>query len=39
MDERILKWLFDVKISIDEIDAFFENKEKNFFEYRTNVML
>ncbi|MFN7238908.1 MAG: HepT-like ribonuclease domain-containing protein, partial [Chitinophagales bacterium] len=39
MDERILKWLFDVKMSIDEIDAFFENKEKNFFEYRTNVML
>lgn len=39
MDERILKWLFDVKMSIDEIDHFFENKEKNFFEYRANVML
>ena len=39
MDERILKWLFDVKMSIDEIDAFFENKQKNFFDYRTNIML
>lgn len=39
MDERILKWLFDIKLSIDELDAFFENNEKNFFEYRTNIML
>ena len=39
MDERILQWLFDVKMSIDEIDDFFENKRKNFFDYRANVML
>ena len=39
MDERILKWLFDIKMSIDEIDVFFENKEKNFFEYKGNLML
>ncbi len=39
MDDRILKWLFDVKMSIDEIDIFFENSEKNFFEYRANLML
>jgi uncharacterized protein with HEPN domain len=39
MDERILKWLFDVKMSIDEIDTFFDNKEKNFFDYRSNLML
>ena len=39
MDERILKWLFDVKMSIDEIDSFFESKQKNFFEYQANVML
>jgi hypothetical protein len=30
MDERVLKWLFDVKMSIDEIDGFFENNQKNF---------
>ncbi len=39
MDERVLKWLFDVKMSIDEIDIFFVNNEKNFFKYRANLML
>ena len=39
MDQRILKWLFDIKIAIDEIDTFFNNEEKDFFKYRTNVML
>ena len=39
MDEKIMKWLFDIKMSIDEIDVFFENKEKNFFDYQTNLML
>lgn len=39
MDERILKWLYDIKISIDEIDNFFINEEKDFFKYRNNIML
>ena len=39
MDERILKWLLDVKMSIDEIDSFFESKQKNFFDYQANVIL
>lgn len=39
MDERILKWLFDIKMSIDEINEFFHNEEKNFFKYQNNVML
>lgn len=39
MDERILKWLFDVKMSIDEINEFFHNEEKDFFKYRNNLML
>ncbi|MBK0371139.1 HepT-like ribonuclease domain-containing protein [Flavobacterium agrisoli] len=39
MDERILKWLFDVKISIDEINEFFHNEERDFFKYRNNLML
>jgi len=39
MDERILKWLYDIKFSIEEIESFFKNKEKNFFEYKENVML
>jgi hypothetical protein len=28
MDERVLKWLFDVKIAIDEIDSYFIDQEK-----------
>ncbi len=39
MDERILKWLFDIKQSVDEIDGFFRNTERNFHEYQGNVML
>lgn len=39
MDERILKWLYDVKMSIDEINEFFNNEERDFFKYRNNLML
>ncbi len=39
MDERILKWLYDVKMSIEEIDSFFEPIEKDFLKYRQNKML
>lgn len=38
MDERILKWLFDIKMSIDEINEFFQNEEEDFFNYRNNLM-
>ncbi len=31
MDERILKWLLDVKIVITDIDSYFENSEMDFF--------
>ena len=39
MDERILKWVFDIKIAIDEIDSFFQNKDKNFLDYKNDLML
>jgi uncharacterized protein with HEPN domain len=39
MDERILKWLFDIRIAIEEVNGYFENKEKDFFKYRQNIML
>lgn len=39
MDERILKWLYDIKLSINEIESFFEDKNYDFFEYRKNIML
>lgn len=39
MDEKILKWLFDIRMTIEEIEGYFENKEKDFFQYRKNSML
>lgn len=39
MDERILKWLFDVKFAIEEIDGFIENQGNDFFKYKENLML
>lgn len=39
MDERILKWLYDIKMAIDEIDGYFINEQKDFFKYRDNLML
>jgi uncharacterized protein with HEPN domain len=39
MDERILKWLFDIKLSIEEIDSYSENHENDFFKYRQNLMM
>lgn len=28
MDERILKWLYDIKIAVEEIDGYFGCQEK-----------
>jgi uncharacterized protein with HEPN domain len=39
MDERILKWIFDIQIAINEIDAFFTIYPKDFFEYKNNIVL
>lgn len=39
MDERIEKWLFDIKLSIEEIESFFPEEEFNFFDYKENTML
>ena len=39
MDDRILKWLYDIKMSVDEINSYFEKEEKDFFKYRNNLML
>ena len=38
MDERILKWLYDIKFCIEEIDDFFKEEEKDFFKYKNNLM-
>ena len=39
MDERILKWLFDIKGAIDEIESYFENTPKDFNQYKLNIIL
>lgn len=39
MDERILKWLFDIKFSIEEIEGFFKKGDIDFFGCKKNVML
>ena len=39
MDERILKWLFDIKIAIEEIEGYFNDRPRDYFEYRKNLML
>jgi len=31
MDERIHKWLYDIKMSIEETEGFFTGEEKDFF--------
>ncbi|MDG3583779.1 MULTISPECIES: HepT-like ribonuclease domain-containing protein [Galbibacter] len=39
MDERILKWLYDVKMAIDEIEGYFKKTNKDFHTYKENLML
>ena len=36
MDEKILKWLYDIKSSIDEIEKYFESFPKDFNQYKSN---
>lgn len=38
MDERIEKWLYDIHFSIEEINSYFPSDEKNFLDYRLNIM-
>jgi uncharacterized protein with HEPN domain len=39
MDERIEKWLFDIRIAIDEINGYFGSEDRNFFVFQKNLML
>lgn len=39
MNEKILKYLYDIKQAIDEIDSFFIDNEKRFESYKRNVLL
>ncbi|NQU79894.1 MAG: DUF86 domain-containing protein [Bacteroidetes bacterium] len=39
MDERILKWLYDIKLAIEEIEGYFVDIPKNFHQYSSNLIL
>lgn len=39
MNERILKWFYDIKIAISEIEGYFSHEEKKFLKYKKNLML
>ena len=39
MNEKVLKCLYDVKFSIDEIDSFFVGRLKRFDEYTADIIL
>lgn len=39
MDEKVLKYLYDVKIAIDEIESFFVGHEKRYEDYSNNTLL
>lgn len=39
MDERILKWLYDIKSSIDEIESYFIDTPDDFEYYKSNLIL
>ena len=39
MNEKIHKYLYDIKIAIDEIDSYFVHREKRFDEYCKDIIL
>ena len=39
MDEKILKWLYDIKLAIDEIEGFLSDTPNNFKYYSSNLLL
>ena len=39
MDEQIQKWLYDIHLSIDEIENYFNQFPKDFNEYQKNIIL
>lgn len=39
MDERVEKWLYDIRFSIEEIEKFLENTERTYASFKQNLML
>ncbi len=38
MEDKILKWLYDIDSAINEIESYFINEKMDFFEYKKNLM-
>ena len=38
MDERVEKWLFDIRMAINEINSYFEDDKRDFFSFKQNTM-
>ena len=39
MNEKLLKYLFDIKLAIEEIDSYFENEPRKFDNCKQNSLL
>jgi uncharacterized protein with HEPN domain len=39
MNEKVLKSLYDIKISLEEIDSFFVGRQKLYAEYQSDLLL
>jgi len=39
MNEKVLKYLYDIKLAIDEIDSFFAGQKKLFADYKNDLLL
>jgi len=39
MDERVEKWLYDIRFAIEEIDGFLYENKKTFDSFRQNILL
>ncbi|HYG37208.1 MAG TPA: HepT-like ribonuclease domain-containing protein [Cytophagales bacterium] len=39
MNERILKWLYDIQGAIIEIENYFKEYPKDFLQYKSNILL
>ncbi len=39
MNEKVIKYLYDIKLAIDEIDSFFSSRSKRYDEYSDDIML
>lgn len=39
MEEKTLKWLYDIKTAIDEIEGYFLDKPNDFTSYKSNTIL